>query len=64
MDEKIFDQVMAVRDSGKSNMLDTTAVQRIAFDSGYYELVNFIEENRAAYVHFIMTGEMPTKSGK
>ena len=64
MDDKIFEQVMAVRASGKSNMLDTTAVQRIAFDSGYYELVNFIEENRAAYVHFIMTGEMPTESGK
>ena len=64
MDDKIFEQVMAVRASGKSNMLDTIAVQRIAFDSGYYELVNFIEENRAAYVHFIMTGEMPTESGK
>lgn len=59
MNEKIREQLMAVRSSGKTNMFDTNAVQRIAFDSGFYELVNFIEERKADYVHFIMTGEMP-----
>lgn len=59
MNEKIRDQLMAVRSGGKTNMLDIHAVQRIAFDSGFYELVNFIEENRAAYAHFILTREMP-----
>jgi len=59
MNEKIREQLMAVRSGGKTNMLDIHAVQRIAFDSGFYELVNFIEENRAAYAHFILTGEMP-----
>ena len=52
---------MAVRSSGKSNMFDTIAVQRIAFEAGFYELVNFIEENRTAYVRFILTGEMPAE---
>ena len=61
MNEKVLEQLMAVRASGKTNMLDTNAVQRIAFDSGYYELVNFIEESRKAYVHFILTGEMPVE---
>ena len=60
MNEKVLEELMAVRASGKTNMLDTNAVQRIAFDCGYYELVNFIEESRKAYVHFILTGEMPT----
>ena len=59
MNEKIREQLMLVRSSGRTNMFDTSAVQRIAFESGYYELVNFIEENKAAYVHFIMTGTLP-----
>lgn len=59
MNEKIREQLMLVRSSGRTNMFDTNAVQRIAFENGYYELVNFIEENKAAYVHFIMTGTLP-----
>ena len=52
---------MLVRSSGRTNMFDTNAVQRIAFENGFYELVNFMEENKAAYVHFIMTGKMPNR---
>ena len=59
MSEKIREQIMEVRATGRANMLDIHAVQRIAFDSGFYELVNFIEENKADYIHFILTGEMP-----
>ena len=59
MNEKIREQLMLVRSSGRTNMFDTNAVQRIALENGYYELVNFIEENKAAYVHFIMTGTLP-----
>ena len=62
MDEKVISQIMQVRSGGQANMLDIYAVQRIAFDSGFYELVNFIEENRKAYVHFIMTGEKPEEA--
>ncbi len=55
--ETIRTQIMEVRDGGKANMLDVNAVQRIAFDSGFYELVNFIEDDRKAYARWIMTGE-------
>ena len=48
---------MDIRDSGRMNMFDVPAVQRMAFEMGYYELVCFIEEDRAAYVRFILTGE-------
>lgn len=61
MNEKIREQLMLVRSSGRTNMFDTNAVQRIAFENGFYELVNFIEENKTAYVHFIMTGKMPNQ---
>ena len=57
MNETIFTQIMDIRDSGRVNMFDIPAVQRIAFKMGFYELVCFIEEDRAAYVRFILTGE-------
>lgn len=57
MNETVFSQIMRIRDSGRVNMLDVPAVQRMAFEMGFYELVCFIEEDRAAYVRFILTGE-------
>ena len=59
MNEKVLEELMAVRSSGVCNMLSIHEVQRAAFDRGFYSLVTFIDENRKAYVHFIMTGEMP-----
>ena len=57
MNEKVFAQIMDIRESGRVNMFDVPGVQRMAFEMGFYELVCFIEENRAAYVRFILTGE-------
>ena len=51
------EQIIAVRDSGKTNMLDSRTVQYIANEMNFYELVIFLEENRADYVHFILYGE-------
>jgi gamma-glutamylcyclotransferase (GGCT)/AIG2-like uncharacterized protein YtfP len=56
MNETIKEQIMAVRATGKSNMLDVNMVQRVAYDMEFYELVNFIEEDRRAYARFILTG--------
>ena len=58
MNENIKQQILAIRDTGATNMFDTHAVQRLAFDAGYFELVSFIEDNRKAYAHFILTGEV------
>ena len=57
MNEKVVSQIMDIRDSGRVNMFDIPSVQRMAFEMGFYELVCFIEEDRAAYVRFILTGE-------
>ena len=57
MNEKVKEQIVSVRKTGLTNMFDLNAVQRIAYDLDYFELVNFIEENKAAYVRFILTGE-------
>jgi hypothetical protein len=44
MTEKIKEQILAVRDTGLTNMFDVSAVQRIANDMGFYELVVYLEE--------------------
>lgn len=57
MTEKVKKQILAIRETGLTNMFDLNVVQRIAYDMDFFELVDFIEENKAAYVHFILTGE-------
>ena len=57
MSEKIFSQIMHIRDSGRVNMFDIPAVQRMAFKMEFYELICFIERDRTAYIRFILTGE-------
>ena len=58
MTQKVFDQIMAIRDSGETNMLDSNTVMYIANREGYYELVNYLVCHRNEYWHFIMTGEV------
>lgn len=57
MTEKVREQIMAIRDSGETNMFDTKTVQYLAFHRDYFELVTYLEEHRKEYIHFIMTGE-------
>ena len=59
MDEKVRSQILDIRNSGTVNMFLVNEVQRLAFEKDFHELVIFIEERKADYVHFIMTGEMP-----
>ena len=57
MTDEIKRQILEIRASGLTNMFDVTMVQRIAFERGFYELVNYLEENRKGYVRFILTGD-------
>ena len=57
MDEKVKEQILAIRDTGLTNMFDLPVVQRLAYERDFYELVLFLEEHRKEYVHFIMTVE-------
>ncbi len=57
MTEKIREQILIIRKTGRTNMFDVPMVQNIANEKGFYELVIFLEENRSEYVHFILTGE-------
>ena len=57
MSSTIKEQIMAIRDSGETNMFDVNTVQRIAMREEFYELVCWIEDHRREYSRFILTGE-------
>ena len=57
MEDKVKKQILAIRDTGLTNTFDTRAVQRIAYDMDFYDLVIFLEEHKDKYVRFILTGE-------
>lgn len=57
MNAIIRKQIMAIRDSGETNMLDTRMMQVIANHMGFYELVIYLEEHKREYVNFIFTGK-------
>ena len=57
IDDKVFDQIMQVRDSGRCNMCSVKEVQYHAYHMNLYELVNFIESYPKEYFHFILTGD-------
>lgn len=57
MDAKIREQILAVRDTGRTNMFDVNAVQRIAFEMDLYELVFWIEDHKKDYTSFILYGD-------
>ena len=62
MSDKVKKQILAIRDSAATNMMDVIRVQREAYERGFYELVIFIEENRNAYVQFILYGDSTTEN--
>ncbi|MDV5977112.1 DUF5049 domain-containing protein [Streptococcus canis] len=57
MDKKIEKQILEIRETGLTNMFDIRAVQRIAYEMDFYELVDFLETDRKAYVDFILYGK-------
>ncbi len=57
MSEAVKEQILAIRDTGLTNMFDVRTVQRIANDRSFYELVVYLEEHRREYAHFILTSE-------
>lgn len=44
MTETIKDQILAIRDTGLTNMFDVNAVQRLAYERDFYELVVYLED--------------------
>ena len=61
-EEKIKSQIIAIRDTGLTNMFDINMVQRLAYEREFYELVTFIEEDPHEYSNVILTGKFKEKT--
>lgn len=57
MNNKVKEQILAIRATGETNMFDVPKVQEIALREGYDELLAFLTENTGVYARFILTGE-------
>lgn len=57
MDKKVKEQILAIRDTGETNMFDVRKVQEIALREGFNELLDYLSDNTGAYSRFILTGE-------
>lgn len=58
MNSKVIEQILAIRETGLTNMFDIPRVTSLAKNMGFYDLVLFLQYDRASYVHFILTGEV------
>lgn len=54
---KVREQIIAIRDSGTTNMFDARNVRELAYMQNYDELVVFIDNHKSNYLHFILTGK-------
>ena len=57
MSERVKEQILAIRETGITNMFDLPMVQRLAYERDFFELVCYLEEHPKEYAHFILTGE-------
>ena len=59
MNEEIRNQILAIRETGATNMFDTRTAKDIAEMLGFDELADYLSnrENRRAYANFILTGK-------
>ena len=53
---EVLEQLEVIRESGLTNMFDFNTVQRLAYEQDFYELVNWMEENKDQYATLIMYG--------
>ena len=57
MTEEIKNQILAIRQTGATNMFDIIKVKEIAELLDFTELAEFLPDNKAEYVNFILTGK-------
>ncbi len=57
MNEAILMQILAIRESGVTNMFDLPRVQQEACTKGFNELVIYLNDHKPEYCRFILTGE-------
>ena len=57
MDAKVKEQILAIRDTGLTNMFDTRNVLEIAEALDFEELAEWLPEHKKEYSSFILYGD-------
>jgi hypothetical protein len=57
MTDKVFEQIMAVRATGKVNMFSLQEVFELALRMDFDDLADYIFTDTHSYVNFILTGQ-------
>ena len=57
MTQEIKNQILAVRQTGATNMFDIVKVRELAELLEFEELAEYLPENKAEYVNFILYGK-------
>lgn len=57
MKDKIIKQIIAIRDTGATNMFDVRRVSELCDVLGFDELQDFIAKDSNGYCKFILTGD-------
>ena len=57
MNPTIKKQILAIRDTGLTNMFDVPRVRELAEKFGYVELAAYLPANAGEYARFILYGE-------
>ena len=55
--EEVRKEILLIRNTGRTNMFDLPAVEAIARELNFTDLLDFLKRNREKYIHFIFTGK-------
>ena len=55
--DTVIEQILAIRDSGRTNMFDAKAVFELALEQDFYALADFVFMNTPGYSKFILTSD-------
>ena len=54
--DQLRNEIDQIRNTGEVNMFDVPNVKRLAYYYNFHALIRFLEERRADYINFILTG--------
>ena len=54
--DQLRNEIDKIRNTGEVNMFDVPNVKRLSYYYNCHYLVRFLEERRADYINFILTG--------
>lgn len=56
MTDTIREQIIAIRETGLTNMFDIREVKRLAKERKFFELIDYIDDYQDRYIAFIFEG--------